>query len=36
MSSCSISISQLAYTYLNHAKLGQKLFCPSREVDRKY
>jgi len=35
-SSRSISISRLAYTLLNRAKLGQKLFCPPRVVDRNY
>jgi len=32
MTSRSINISQFAYTLLNCAKLGQKLFCPPREV----
>jgi len=31
-SSRSISIFRLAYTLHNRAKLGQKLFCPPREV----
>jgi len=35
-SSRSISISRLAYTLLNRAKLRLKLFCPPREVDRNY
>jgi len=32
----SISISRLAYTLINRAMLGQKLFCSPREVDRNY
>jgi len=32
----SISIFRLAYTLFNREKLGQKLFCPPREVDRNY
>jgi len=35
-SSRNISISRLAYTLLNRIKLGQKLFCPPREVDKNY
>jgi len=35
-SSRSISISRLAYTLLNRAKLGQKLYYPPREVDSNY
>jgi len=36
MSSRSISISRFAYILLNREKLGQKLFCPHREMDRNY
>jgi len=35
-SSRSISISRLAQNLLNRAKLGQKLFCSPREVDKNY